>query len=101
MRPRKKKTWSVDRIKHPKYPKITVRIGEFQAGGMLHVFSTAQSHDPELLPPFCRSRPNRTWAARLDRPCEPSALGSRRRQCGVSVRGQLGIASAQRRSAFV
>ena len=31
-------SWSVPRIKHSKYPEFTVRIGEFQAGGMLHVF---------------------------------------------------------------
>lgn len=38
---RKKKTkptWSITRIKHPKYPQFSVRVGEFQAGGMLHFF---------------------------------------------------------------
>jgi hypothetical protein len=41
MRTRKKKdkkTWSITRIKHSKYPEITGRVGEFQAGGMLHFF---------------------------------------------------------------
>src|SRR5438876_40802 len=41
MAKRKKGTkpiWSVTRIKHPSYPEMTVRVGEFQAGGMLHLF---------------------------------------------------------------
>lgn len=31
-------SWSITRIRHPKYPAITVRIGEFEAGGILHAF---------------------------------------------------------------
>ena len=31
-------SWSISRIKHPMYPAITVRVGEFVAGGILHVF---------------------------------------------------------------
>lgn len=31
-------TWSVAHIKHSSYPEITVRVGEFQRGGILHVF---------------------------------------------------------------
>jgi integrase len=34
----KKRLWSVTRIKHPKFPKYTVRIGEYEPGGMLHIF---------------------------------------------------------------
>lgn len=34
----KRKLWSVPRIKHPRYPELTVRVGEFQPGGSLHVF---------------------------------------------------------------
>lgn len=30
--------WSIKRIKHPRYPDITVRVGEFEAGGSLHLF---------------------------------------------------------------
>lgn len=33
-----KPTWSITRIKHPKHPQFSVRVGEFQAGGMLHFF---------------------------------------------------------------
>lgn len=33
-----KRLWSVPRIKHPKYPRYTVRVGEFEPGGTLHVF---------------------------------------------------------------
>lgn len=33
-----KPTWSITRFKHPLYPEFTVRVAEFQAGGMLHVF---------------------------------------------------------------
>lgn len=35
---KKKKLWSVTRIKHPKYPGYTVRVGEYEPGGTLHVF---------------------------------------------------------------
>jgi len=35
---KEKKLWSVPRIKHPRYPKITIRIGELAAGGVLQVF---------------------------------------------------------------
>jgi integrase len=35
---KKKRLWSVPRIKHPKFPAYTVRIGEYQPGGTLHVF---------------------------------------------------------------
>lgn len=34
----KKKLWSVPRITHPQHPTITVRVGEFEPGGMLQVF---------------------------------------------------------------
>jgi integrase len=34
----KKRLWSVTRIKHPKFPSNTVRIGEYEPGGTLHVF---------------------------------------------------------------
>ena len=34
----RKKLWSVARIKHPKHPTITVRIGEFEPGGKLFAF---------------------------------------------------------------
>lgn len=34
----KKRLWSVTRIKHPKFPRFTVRIGEYEPGGTLHVF---------------------------------------------------------------
>jgi hypothetical protein len=47
-----KPTWSVTRIKHPSYPKITGRVGEFQAGGMLHFFRKVngkqKSESPKL-----------------------------------------------------
>jgi integrase len=33
-----KHLWSVTRIKHPKFPRLTVRVGEFTPGGMVHVF---------------------------------------------------------------
>jgi hypothetical protein len=33
-----KKLWSVTRIKHPKFPRFIVRIGEYEPGGTLHVF---------------------------------------------------------------
>jgi len=35
---KKKRLWSVPRIKHPKFPGHTVRIGEYEPGGTLHVF---------------------------------------------------------------
>lgn len=35
---KKKKLWSVPRITHPQHPGITVRVGEFEAGGVLQVF---------------------------------------------------------------
>src|SRR6266566_4106828 len=35
---KRKKLWSVPRITHPQHPGITVRVGEFEPGGMLHVF---------------------------------------------------------------
>lgn len=31
-------SWSITRITHLKYPEITVRVSEFEAGGSLHVF---------------------------------------------------------------
>jgi integrase len=31
-------SWSIARIKHPEYPNITVRVGEFEAGGILFAF---------------------------------------------------------------
>jgi len=34
----KQKTWSVERIQHPKYPGFTVRVGEFKPEGKLHYF---------------------------------------------------------------
>ena len=34
----KTKLWSVTRITHPTYPGTTVRVGEFEPGGTLHVF---------------------------------------------------------------
>jgi hypothetical protein len=34
----KHRTWSVERIQHPKYPGYTVRIGEYVPGGTLQVF---------------------------------------------------------------
>jgi integrase len=34
----KNRTWSVDRIQHPKYSGYTVRIGEYVPGGTLQVF---------------------------------------------------------------
>jgi hypothetical protein len=34
----KKRLWSVTRIKHPKFPGNTVRIGEYEPGGTLQVF---------------------------------------------------------------
>jgi integrase len=33
-----KQLWSVKRIKHPKFPRFTVRVGEFTPGGILQVF---------------------------------------------------------------
>lgn len=36
--PTNRKLWSVTRIKHPKHPGITVRVGEYEPGGTLHVF---------------------------------------------------------------
>ena len=34
----RKKLWSVTRIKHPKYPGYTVRVGEYEPLGTLHAF---------------------------------------------------------------
>lgn len=39
MKKPKPKLWSVSRIKNPQYPKFTVRIGEWESGGRLHVFT--------------------------------------------------------------
>lgn len=33
-----RKTWSITKIKHPKYPEYTVRVGEYEKGGVLQVF---------------------------------------------------------------
>jgi integrase len=35
---KERKTWSIARIKHPKYPEFTVRVGEYVDGGVLQVF---------------------------------------------------------------
>jgi hypothetical protein len=35
---KKKRLWSVPRIKDRKFPGHTVRIGEYEPGGTLHVF---------------------------------------------------------------
>ncbi len=38
---RKKALWSVPRIKHPQHPAFTVRVGEYERSGTLHVFRWA------------------------------------------------------------
>lgn len=35
---KRKKLWSVTRIKNRKYPQYTVRVGEFEPGGIVHLF---------------------------------------------------------------
>jgi integrase len=86
MRTRKKRvTWSVDRIRHPEYPQFTVRIGEFQEGGILFAFRQVNGKQT------CRSLKCR----RSDLGSTPKAQEEAARQLGLQYIKSLANASAE------
>lgn len=73
-------SWSVKRIKHPRYPEFTVRVREFESGGSLHVLRQVNGKQMSRSLKYKRRDLGSTQKTKERQKCWPDALGLRRSQ---------------------